>query len=87
MATDNEWREITEFFKKIRAGKEAERAVYAANKLTDMGFVVTWDSSHKCLEFRYKDARVRFYPYKGWFTGKTVKDGRGLQNLIKQLQV
>jgi len=29
---------------------------------------------------------VKIYPYSGWFTGKGVKDGRGIKNLLKQIK-
>ena len=37
------------------------------------------------ISFMFKCHKVLFYPYTGWFTGKSVKDGRGLQNLLKQI--
>ena len=39
------------------------------------------------LEFKYKGNTIKFYPYSGWHSGKGIKDGRGFQNLIKQLEV
>jgi len=41
--------------------------------------------SEKLIEFMYKGEIVRFYPYSGWATGKTITDGRGIDNLLKQL--
>ena len=29
---------------------------------------------------------VKFFPYSGWHTGKSITDGRGLDNLLKQLK-
>lgn len=29
---------------------------------------------------------VMHYPFTGWHTGKSIKDGRGIQNLLKQLK-
>ena len=37
------------------------------------------------IEFLHKGSLVKFFPYSGWHTGKTIKDGRGLKNLLKQL--
>ena len=39
----------------------------------------------KMIEFEYKGQPVKYFPYSGWATGKTIKDGRGLKNLIKQI--
>lgn len=41
--------------------------------------------SGKRIEFEFKGDSVFFYPYSGWHTGKSIKDGRGLKNLLKQL--
>lgn len=40
----------------------------------------------KMIEFEYKGHSIKYFPYSGWATGKTIKDGRGLNNLIKQLK-
>lgn len=29
---------------------------------------------------------ISFFPYSGWFSGKGIIDGRGFNNLIKQLE-
>ncbi len=38
------------------------------------------------IEFDFNGSKIKFYPYSGWATGKTIKDGRGLENLLKQLK-
>ena len=38
------------------------------------------------LQFEYKGSVVKFYPYTGWASGKTIKDGRGLDHLLNQLK-
>jgi len=35
---------------------------------------------------QYKCEKIRLYVYSGWFTGKGIKDGRGIENLLKQLK-
>lgn len=40
----------------------------------------------RTLRFMHKGSPVTLYPYTGWFTGKTVTDGRGIHNLIRQLK-
>jgi len=37
------------------------------------------------ISFDYKGQKVVYYPYSGWASGKSIKDGRGLENLLKQL--
>ena len=41
--------------------------------------------SNTLLSFEFKNCLILFYPYSGWATGKTIKDGRGLKNLLKQI--
>lgn len=60
------------------------RKLYAKNRIIKMGFEVTKDTD-TYFEFLYKGNTIRFYPYSGWATGKSIKDGRGLNNLLKQL--
>jgi hypothetical protein len=38
------------------------------------------------LVFEYMGYEVRYYPYSGWHTGKTIRDGRGLDKLLKQIK-
>ena len=40
----------------------------------------------KMILFTWKGARVQYFPYTGWASGKTIKDGRGLKRLLKQLE-
>lgn len=61
-----------------------ERMEHARKKLFQAGI------SYVCpndltISFRYNCETVLFYPYTGWFTGKSVKDGRGLRNLLNQI--
>ena len=50
-----------------------------------MGFEVV-QISDKELQFEHWPGDIiRFWPYKGWASGKTIEDGRGLKNLLKQL--
>ena len=37
------------------------------------------------LVFMWNGHQVQFFPYSGWHTGKTIKDGRGLKHLLDQL--
>lgn len=57
----------------------------AINEIQRLGLRIT-NSSDKMIEFEYKGNDIKYYPYSGWATGKTIKDGRGLDNLLKQLK-
>jgi hypothetical protein len=64
---------------------EPHRVEYAISKLTELGFEVNHETD-TTITIMFNDSMVKLFPYTGWFTGKTVKDGRGIDNLIKQLK-
>ena len=64
---------------------EPGRVDYAIKKITDLGIEVRPIDEGRELQFTYKGHLVKFWPYTGWHTGKSVKDGRGIKNLLKQL--
>lgn len=68
-----------------QAELEPKRLEYAKNSLIMMGFHICYEDKTR-LEFVYKGDIIKFYPYSGWHTGKSIKDGRGLQNLLSQLK-
>ena len=78
--------EIREWYKEHREPKERDRIRYAKQQLESLGYTVKEDSASKSLAFVHNGNTIRLFPYKGWFTGKGIKDGRGLDKLIKQLQ-
>jgi hypothetical protein len=72
---------------------ERERVEHALKKITQAGYnpkpvyFTTRDGVQhlRAIEFLYKGNVISFYPYSGWAAGKGIKDGRGLQNLLKQI--
>lgn len=56
----------------------------AINEIQKLGITII-NYTDKMIEFEYKGQPVKYFPYSGWATGKMIKDGRGLKNLIKQL--
>lgn len=54
-------------------------------KLEELGFDVTV-VNHTLLTFIFNGKKVMFYPYSGWHSGSTIKDGRGFKNLIRQIE-
>lgn len=64
---------------------EPIRMQIAINEILRLGLKIT-NCTDKMIEFEYKGSNIKYYPYSGWATGKTIKDGRGLNNLIKQLK-
>lgn len=78
-------KEYGELLKERRQQKEAGRINYAKRKLEERKIVYIYNKNIKTLEFAYKGCVIRYYPYTGWFSGRSVKDGRGLENLLKQI--
>lgn len=64
---------------------QPKRIEYAAKQLNSIGYISLEIDDTK-IKFYHKGEPCTLYPYSGWHTGKTIKDGRGLQNLLKQLQ-
>lgn len=64
---------------------EPKRYAYAWEMFLSMGFSCYADTP-KSIQITFKGEKVRFFPYSGWHTGKSIKDGRGLKNLLKQLK-
>ena len=71
---------------KTRQGKlEPIRYQRALKYLSQKGYE-TRQVSTTCIEFDYKGSTVRFWPYSGWHSGKTIEDGRGWNHLEKQIR-
>lgn len=68
-----------------QAKLEPKRMSYARDQLQKLGFTVTY-VDHTQLIFFFNGHEVKFWPYSGWHTGKTIEDGRGLKHLIDQIQ-
>lgn len=83
MSTDCDM--LKELRKERRANKEGSRMDFAIKQLTGLGHKVTMETNN-AISIIFKGERVMVYPYTGWFTGKTVKDGRGIKNLLKQIK-
>lgn len=63
---------------------QPQRMQYAINEIGDRGLEIT-HQDETAIRFMYKGNEISFYPYSGWHQGKGIKPGRGLQNLLNQL--
>jgi len=63
---------------------EPERMEYAASKISELGYEIIMKDGNQ-ISFVFKGESVSLFPYSGWHTGKGIKDGRGLEKLLKQL--
>ena len=61
------------------------RMNYALGELNKLGLAVTKHSETE-IRFTWKGSVIKLFPYSGWFTGKTVTDGRGIRKLLNQLK-
>ena len=52
--------------------------------LQELGIEIL-DVNNTTIKFMWKGSECRLYPYSGWHCGKTINDGRGFKNLLKQL--
>ena len=64
---------------------QPKRMEVARGKIEALGYEIFY-SDATVLAFIFNGQSVKFFPYSGWHTGKSIKDGRGLQNLLKQLK-
>lgn len=67
--------------KKLQKG----RIEFAISKLSEINIDVHYQDK-TTIKFYFKGNEITFYPYTGWVTGKGIKDGRGIANLLKQLK-
>lgn len=81
--------ELGEIFKALRKDRrdqrQPSRMMFAIEEIKRLGYDVTVVGDTTIM-FDFRGEKVRFYPYTGWFTGKTVNDGRGIAKLIKQIK-
>jgi len=63
---------------------QPKRMEYAVKKLNELGVATQSDNTR--IAFQHKGEWVFFFPYSGWHSGKTIKDGRGLEHLLKQIE-
>lgn len=63
---------------------QPQRMKSCREKLEELGFEVS-EVGNTQLSFMFNGSKISFWPYSGWHSGKTIKDGRGFQKLLKQL--
>lgn len=64
---------------------QEKRFDYAVNELNKLGYNLIIKSDSE-INFNYNGNLIKFFPYTGWHTGKGIKDGRGINNLLNQLK-
>ncbi len=64
---------------------EPKRMEYAISKIKECGFEIIYQSETQ-LQFKFMGHTVNFFPYSGWASGASIKDGRGIKKLIRQIK-
>lgn len=64
---------------------QPKRMKYCIDKITELGYSVN-EVDDFSIQFFYKGGLVTMFPYSGWHTGKTIKDGRGIDLLLNQIK-
>ena len=64
---------------------QPHRANIAVQELAKLGKEMV-EVDEKRIKFIHNGNTITFWPYSGWASGKGIKDGRGLENLLKQLK-
>lgn len=80
-----EYELLKEIAKKKRNDNEPGRWEYVLKVLREKGYTPVEDPENKCIRFSFNGNTVTVWPYTGWFSGKGVKDGRGIKKLLKQI--
>lgn len=63
---------------------QPERIAAGKAELEKLGVQIVYRCDTR-IDFMFKGHKVQFFPYSGWHTGKSIKDGRGLKHLLDQL--
>jgi hypothetical protein len=77
--------ELNDDFKEYKDGIQSDRMKYAKEQITALGYEIIFEDRTK-LQFEFNGKKVNLFPYTGWHTGPTIKDGRGIENLLKQIK-
>lgn len=68
-----------------RVKLQPKRMAYCIDEITKLGYEI-FDQCENSFKFKYKDEIIQLFPFTGWHSGKSIKDGRGINNLLNQLK-
>lgn len=63
---------------------QPSRIEYAKSQIEMKGYAVTVVEDNR-IEFEFDGNKITHFAYTGWHSGKGIKDGRGINNLLKQI--
>ena len=64
---------------------QPKRIQFAIAALKRIGITET-EADNTSVSFKHKGNTIKLYAFTGWYSGKGVKDGRGIANLINELK-
>ena len=64
---------------------QPQRLEFAKQEIEKLGLTIVAIEETR-IDFIFKNHKIQYYPYSGWATGKSIKDCRGLKNLLPQLK-
>lgn len=81
----DDFRFMKEQAKKHREKVEPSRFDYVEKRLKQAGCKIT---GYTYCEIYFQKGKIagKIYPYKGWWSAKSIGSDRGIQNLIKKLE-
>lgn len=62
-----------------------ERKAFAIQEIEKLGYSIALVSETE-IHFEFTGENVVLFPFTGWHTGKSITDGRGIKNLLKQIK-
>jgi hypothetical protein len=71
--------------KEREAEFQPKRIEYAIQQLEKLGIHIMYQDNTK-IQFQHLGKKVTLFPYSGWHSGTTIKDGRGIELLLIQLR-
>lgn len=85
-----DWQEYNEYKKELRNKEEPKRFQYFKNKIEEYvakGEINIVEEDSSMIIFVYKDYKIRFFPFTGWWQGnKDFGNGRGVKSLFSRLE-
>lgn len=63
---------------------EPKRINYAIQEINKKGLQIV-ESNNTKIVFLFNNEKITLFPYSGYFNGKGIKAGRGINNLLKQI--
>lgn len=64
---------------------QPKRLEYAKQEIKKLKLPISFEDK-TTLKFTFEGNTITFFAYSGWFSGKGIQDGRGIDNLLKQLK-